>query len=39
MSFIVAGFALLSALLATVFVDDIGSKRGQTTRHDLPLEG
>jgi hypothetical protein len=36
MSFIIAGFALLLALLAGISVDDVGARRRQTTPRDLP---
>jgi hypothetical protein len=37
MSFIVAGFAFLLALLVGIVLDDVGIRRRQTTQRDLPL--
>jgi hypothetical protein len=36
MSFIVAGCALLLALLAGIVLDDVGVRRRQKERHDFP---
>jgi hypothetical protein len=36
MSFIVAGSVLLLALLAGIVLDDIGVRRGQEARRDVP---
>ena len=36
MSFVVAGFALLLALLAGIVLGDVGIRRRQTTQRDLP---
>jgi hypothetical protein len=39
MGFIVAGCALLVALLAGIVLDDVGVRRRQMARHDLlPLD-
>ena len=36
MGFIVAGCALLAALLAGIVLDDVGVRRRQKARRDLP---